>query len=463
MLKKTVCCIVLCVSMCGGLAAAPLQTPAPARNLVWVIGDGMGPELMGFFMQGAREGALSDYPQRTSALEQLIADGEQGLFFTNTQDTVVTDSAAAATQMATGYRTLPDRIGTDAQGRPLTTLLEIAQQKGKSIGVISDVYVTDATPAAFTAHADSRRQKMQIARQQLALNADVILGGGKKYFSTEQNKNLLTQARQAGYQVVQDKKALSRLSSGKILGLFADKAMPMAVEMHNYPKMPSLAEMTQKALEVLSQNPEGFILIVEAGKIDWAAHANDAGATLAEMKVLDKTLALVRAYADAHPDTLVYLNADHDTGLGAFVYQVLNQEKSARKTEQGEVLYDGNTVYGLFKTYALLEKQRRSLYYVEKELQQLPPQERTPKRLQKRLSQAVGYPIDITEFEQLDNIPGLFRQLNEKYGLAWATQTHSASPLIGVAYGPQQTLFKGVYHNTGILPKLKTALGWSEE
>ena len=452
------------LGLVGCVLSATLAVAAqPARNLIWVIADGMGPELMGFFMQGARAGVLANYPSRTSTLEQLLQHGQQGLFFTYTHDTVVSDSAAAATQMATGHFSLPDRIGLDYQGRAVPTLLEIAQQKGKSIGIISDAYVTDATPASFTAHAESRRHKMQIAQQQLALGVDVILGGGKKYFSTAENKNLLAQARKKGYQVVQDRKSLQRVREGKLLGLFADKALPMAVEMHNHPHTPTLPEMTQQALAVLARNPEGFVLMVEAGKIDWAAHANDAGATLGEMKVLDQTLQTVLAFVQAHPDTLVYLNADHDTGLGSFVYQILGKDQAARRTEQGEVLYDGHTAYGAFDTYRLLEKQRRSLYYVEQELKALPAEKRTPQEIQKRLSEAVGYEIQITDFENLHDIPGLFKQLNAQYGLAWATQTHSSAPLIGVAYGVGQALFGGVYHNTEILSKLKTALGWSEE
>ena len=342
-------------------------------------------------------------------------------------------------------------------------MLEIAKQKGKAIGIVSDAYVTDATPAGFTSHTVSRRQKMDIARQQIALEPEVILGGGEKYFTSGENKKLFSQARKQGYQTPRNKKEMAKIRSGKILGLFAQQALPMAVEMPAHPQVPQLAEMMQKAVELLEQNPQGFVLMVEAGKIDWAAHANDAGAVLAEMKVLDQTLAFVRRYADEHPGTLVYLNADHDTGLGTFTYQVLNEQQAARRTEQGEVLYDGNTFYGTFNTYALLEKQTRSLYYVEKELKEIPAEKRTPALLQKRLSAAVGYPLDINSFENIQDIPGLFKQLNDKYGISWATDNHSASVLIGVAYGPYQELFKGIYHNTDILPKMKTALGFRED
>ena len=463
-MRKIICWLVVWCGVVGGAQAAqPAVAVTPAKNLIWIIADGMGPELMGFFMEGARSGVLRDYKNDVSTMEHLINEGEQGLFFNNTRGTLVTDSAAAATQMATGKWSLPGNIGVDYQGALAVNLLELAKAKGKAIGIISDAYVTDATPAGFTAHVQNRREKTEIAQQQLALGPEVILGGGKKYFSEKENKNLLTQAKQKGYQVIFDKKALSKISGGRVLGLFADKGMPMAVEMEAHPNVPDLAEMTQKALELLTQDTDGFVLLVEAGKLDWAAHANDAGATLAELKLLDKTLATVREFAKKHPDTLVYLNADHDTGLGAFVYQNLDNAGVARKTQQGEVLYKGNVFYGSVDTYTKLERQQRSLFLVQQELQKLPAKKLTPSLIQKRLSEALGYSVDITEFENLTDIPGLFKQINDKYGLAWATQTHTSAALIGVAYGPGQEKFKGVYHNTEILPKLKETLGFNED
>ncbi len=465
-MRKVLVGIWMSVWATGLLLAEPgpvvTQSSQPVRNLIWVIGDGLGPELAGFWMQGVRQGALSGYPQKKSALEQLFDSGSQGIFFTDTATTVVTDSAAAATQMASGKRSVPGYIGLDAQGRSVPTLLEIAKQHGKAVGIISDTYVTDATPAGFTAHTTSRRQKMEIARQQLALEPEVILGGGLKYFSTGENKDLLKQARRQGYQTVFDKKALQKVRGGKVLGLFDKKAMPMSVEMPFHSKLPSLALQTQKALEVLDASVNGFVLLVEAGKIDWAAHENDMGATLAEMRVLDQVLDVVRTYADTHPGTLLYLNADHDTGLGSFTYRVLNPQEALSRSEQGEVLYDGDTSYASFDTYRLLEKQRYSLYALRQKLNTYPAEKRTRQRLEKEFSQALGYPLDMSSFQNLQDIPGLFVQLNRQYGIVWATQTHSSSLLLSVAYGPQQQLFKGVYHNTDILSKIKKAFGWGE-
>lgn len=451
------------LAACVCLLFANVLSAADVKNVIWIIGDGMGPEIMGFFMQGARYGNLEGYPENISHLEKMMAAGTWGLFFNNTYDTLVTDSAAAATQMATGAFSRPEVIGRDFNGSNVKTLLELAKEKGKSVGIISDTYVTDATPAGFTAHASGRGQKMDIARQQIAFGADVISGGGLKYFNSGENKALLKQAKKQGYHIARNKKELARVQTGKLLGLFSDGAMPMSVELYQHPQVPVLVEQAQKAVELLEQNKNGFILMAEAGKIDWAAHANDAGAVLAEMKTLDALIAFAVEYANTHPDTLVYLNADHDTGLGTFVYRYLGKDEAARKTAQGEALYGGNTDYASFASFKLFEKQTGSLYYLEEELKKMPAEKRTPEYIEKRLSEVLGYPVDIAEFSNLDDVPGIFRQVNEKRGMLWATQTHSASPLIGVAYGPQAGRFAGIYHNTEILPRLKAALGWIED
>ena len=365
--------------------------------------------------------------------------------------------------MATGQLSRPEMVGVDHNGQEVENLLELARKQGKAVGVISDTYVTDATPAGFTAHVQNRNEKMAIARQIVDFAPDVVLGGGLKYFSTGENKKLLRQAKKKGYRVALNKKELAGVKSGKVLGLFADTSLPMSLEMNLYPQIPSLTEQTQKAVELLSKNEKGFVLIVEAGKIDWAGHAHDAGAWFHEMKALDELLGYLTAYADKNGETLVYLNADHDTGLGAFAYRHVGKEKAAAKTAQGEVLYGGDADYASFETFRQFAKQKRSLYNLEMELKKMPAAKLTPEYLQQRLSEAMGYEVDISQFENLSDVSGLFAQLNESRGLVWATINHSSLPILSVAYGPEADEFAGVYHNTDILPRMKNVLGWSDK
>ncbi len=456
-IRRAVWGVLACFFFAASLSAGDV------KNVIWVIGDGMGPEAMGFFMQGVRYADLEGYPDKKANLEKIMNDGTWGLFFNNTYDTVVTDSACAATQMATGHFSRPGAIGVDYNGQPQENLLENARKHGKAVGVVTDVYVTDATPAAFTAHAQNRSQKMDIARQMIDFGPEVILGGGLDYFSKGENKKLLKTAQKKGYRVALDKSELSAIQSGKVLGLFAGQATPMSIEMYKQPQIPSLKEQTQKAVEILSQNKNGFVLMVEAGKLDWAAHANDAGTLFHELLELDETLGYLKDFADKNEGTLVYINADHDTGTGAFAYRHVGREKAMKKTAQGEVLYSGDVDYASFNTYKQLAAQKRHLAYLESELKQVPAEKRTPAYLQERLSEGLGYPVDINQFENLEDVSGIFKQIHQNRGIVWATPSHTSLPLLSVAYGEEADEFSGVYHNTEILPRMKKALGFENK
>ena len=159
--RRLAAVLAACFFLTGALAAGEV------KNVIWIIGDGMGPEAMGLFMQGVRYAGLEEYAGRVSNLEKMMNSGEWGLFFNNTHDTVVTDSAASATQMATGRFSRPEFIGMDYNSLPAETFLELARIQGKAIVIITDTSVADATPAGFTAHAQNRNQKMEIARQLL--------------------------------------------------------------------------------------------------------------------------------------------------------------------------------------------------------------------------------------------------------------------------------------------------------
>ena len=432
-----------------------------AKNLIWVIGDGMGPSAMGFFMEAVRNSSNPAYPDKQSNLEKFINASEVGLYFNNTHVSVVTDSAGSATQMATGQYSIPDYIGQDYSGLDVKNIMEEAQERGMSVGVISDAYVTDATPAAFLAHARGRGQKYNIARQMIASGADVILGGGLKYFTQGENKKLLKEAKKQGYTVVTDKKQLAKAKGKKLLGLFADEAMPFYIEKDLNPTVPTLKDMTQAALRILSQNEKGFILMVEAGKIDWALHENDGGSSFYEMVTLDETLPVLTSFADKNEDTLIYLNADHETGVPAFAYRHLDSKQVRHKNAQGEMLYGGNTDYVDYKEFDKLLKQNRVLYYVNEDFKKLPQEKRTPETMQAMIDKALGYHIDFSSLPNPTDYQQIKQHINDVKGLSWNTGNHTSGMLIGVAYGGYDG-FTGVYHNTQLKDKLTQALGWNE-
>ncbi len=330
------------------------------KNLILIIGDGMGPQQIGLLEAYARQAPRSVIKERTTAFSRLLAEGGVlGMSMTNAANVLNTDSAASATQLAIGKPSGPQMIGIDIDGNPDPTILEIANKLGKSTGLVSDVRLTHATPASFAAHQPQRSMENEIAVNMLAVGADVMLSGGLRHWVPQQandpttatyqqlrqitagaveirserkdDRNLLEEARQRGYQLVFNKSQLEQAGGNKILGLFAASALPDAITAqrlrNNNGTIPTLTEMSAKAITALAKNDKGFFLMIEAGLIDWAAHYNDTGTMLHEMLVINEVLNHVLDWAGDRDDTLVVVTADHETGGFGFSYSSVNLPK----------------------------------------------------------------------------------------------------------------------------------------
>jgi alkaline phosphatase len=285
-----------------------------AKNVILFIGDGMGEQHLkaARWSTGGLNGRLS--------MDDLEITGHLN---TASANRGITDSAAASTAMATGVMTNNGVIGLDRNREHLPTILEQAKQQGKSVGLVTTKRVTDATPAAFTAHIRDRYLQNDIARQYLTSGVNVILGGGENDFLPNKTKgcfsefgqrtdgrDLLKEFTNRGYIHLCGSKSLSKLDTSGVkylIGLFADEGM-------KYPYSPSLAEMTIKAIEILSQNPNGYFLLVEAGQIDTKSHDNKAQDVINRTITFDKTIKLVTDLPAVKTDTLVIITADHETG-----------------------------------------------------------------------------------------------------------------------------------------------------
>ena len=329
-----------------------VATPPKIKNLIIYIGDGMGPEAVGLLNAYAKYAETSIYkPERQTALEQAMADGTLGLVYHDAAENLVTDSAASATQIASGKRALLEAVGIDERGEPVQTVLDKAQTLGKSVGLVSDTRVTHATPAAFAAHVPSRGQENDIAVQLIDKKIDVLLSGGLRHFlpatmdklpperlqqlrnrfgdavatasTRTDERNLTAEATASGYRTVYSKDELKQAKhADRLLGLFALSSMPYRIDTVQRPDraMPTLTEMTESALTILARNRNGFFLMVESGIIDWTEHDNDAGSLLHEMIRFDETLRLLHSFVSSRDDTLLIVTADHDTGGFGFSY-----------------------------------------------------------------------------------------------------------------------------------------------
>lgn len=342
------------LSACGGDSSSSSSDKSPAageiKNIIMMIGDGMGPQQVGLLQDFATHSKTDIYKGRDTALEMFANSGQVALSSTYPSGGLVVDSACSATQLATGKPALSEVVGLDLAGDSTETILEKAKAMGKATGLITDTRVTHATPAAYAAHQAHRSMENEIAVDMLENNVDVMLGGGLRYWIPEgsssenadlvalineptvrikskrkDDRNLLTEAQTAGYKLAFNADQLDAAEGEKVLGLFAYSAMVDGIAYSNCKKadtcvQPSLAEMTTKALDVLSKDEDGFFLMIEGGQIDWAAHNNDAGDMLHQLLKFDESVQAVYDWVKDREDTLVVITADHETGGFSFSY-----------------------------------------------------------------------------------------------------------------------------------------------
>jgi alkaline phosphatase len=279
------------------------ETERP-KNIILLIGDGMGLNYVSAVV----------LKNQNSPFEKLST---VGLVITKSIDNLITDSAAAATAIATGYRTKNRYIAVDTSYNNLYTIFEHAEKLGLSTGIVVTDEVVGATPAAFLTHHYSRSEKREIAKQFLDIDIDVVIGGGAKYFllpdsrhSHEAEINLVDELKSNGYNLYYDFKELSESNnSNKVFALLADDGLPKANK-RDY----SLGELTSLALNNLSVNEKGFLLMIEGSQIDWAGHDEDVDYLLSEMDDFSSALQVAMDFAEKEGNTLVIVTSDHETG-----------------------------------------------------------------------------------------------------------------------------------------------------
>ena len=286
------------IGLRGGIAENP-KDYKEYKNVILFIGDGMG--------ENHLKAALADDPAAL-VMETMPVRGQSK---TNSwPGFVVTDSAAGATALACGIRNMNGQIAVF----PLdprqwiampATLAELAVENGRLAGVVTTDSTSGATPAAFSAHASGRGEESEISNSQLASNLTLIWGGESA--SVTEVKALAN-----GFEYVTTKTEMLALDEGG--RSFAQFSGGDLGNIANPAVTPTLEEMTVTAIDLLDDDPDGFFLMVEAAHIDKFAHGGDMPNTIKHVRALDLAVAAALAYAAAHPDTLVLVTADHETG-----------------------------------------------------------------------------------------------------------------------------------------------------
>ena len=437
-------CWLLCLTRCP---AAPTK---PVKNVIVLIADGCGAEhyTLARWYRG--------YPL---ALDGILVGAVQ----TYIADSVVADSAPAASAFATGTRT-SDKVISVGPGpvtlpcvpepapgmryRPRATVLEGARLLGKSTGVIATARVSHATPAAYMAHVPSRKQEDDIMEQAVYQRVDVVLGGGADELIPKSaegkradGEDLRKILEELGYQQPATRQELQQIESGKVFGMFS--AGPMSPEIDRpalRPEEPTLAEMTAKALQLLSKNPHGFLLMVEGSQVDWADHANDPAHLLSDLLAFDDAVKAALDFAKRDGQTLLLAMSDHNTGGLTIGNQRTNYNYSQMSV---------NELLGPFKRMRLSAAGIWDKLCGDRGRDAVKPKQMDPQAVQRAVQEYWSITIDLSAAQEILDIAARQRPAyahwaigevvcREATCLGWTTHGHTGGDVPLFAYGPKR-------------------------
>lgn len=466
-----------------------------ARYVILLIGDGMG--------MAQRNAAETYLAARKGDVRPGIVKLNmsslpvQGATTTYSLDSLITDSAAAGTAMACGVKTVNRGLGVDGKDAPVVSIAEMARDHGMKVGIVTTVSLDHATPAAFYAHQPSRKNYYEIGLELARSRMDYFAGGGfldptgKKSKAEGVKINVVDAVRAAGFHYVNEAEAFRALKPGNGRVVFVNPRLQdeqsMSYAMDAGKNDVSLAEMTRKGIELLD-NPKGFFMMVEGGKVDWACHANDAVSSITDVLSFDAAVAEAIRFMHRHPEeTLVIVTGDHETGgmsLGfagtkydsyqarlknqKISYVAFNEKFDAFRKANPQARFED--VLPMVKEYfglsvlsdaesAALPKDGDAAGMV------LKPYETAELRTAFERSMKGGDRKHISDQDYLlyGNYEPfsvtLTHLLNQKSGIAWTTYSHTGVPVLTSAGGVGAQRFGGFYDNTDIFARMAEAMG----
>jgi alkaline phosphatase len=445
---------------CAGLPAGEAQLRTP-RNIIIMFADGAAGTQWEFGRYTARHFRNEGF----AVTDVVLREGTLGLLSTPSLDSFVTDSAAAASAMSTGFKVNLFAVSSSPDGQPYPTLMQLAKQRGKRIGLVTTAPVHDASPAAFSVNARDRGDAQVIVDQYLNLEPEVLMGGGAEYFLPANGGGKRRDARDViaafagkGWQVVRNAAALGSANSGRLLGLFADDYMALEID-RDASREPTTAEMTAAALKALERdNAGGFVLFVENENTDTAGHLNDAAALMHALWAFDKAVQVALDFQRRFPDTLLIVAADHETGGLSPTYALRDLSSTA-----------GRNIFNLdARRLAMLDRINLSIAGMIDKLGAKPTAEALDALVARHYP---GFTLDADLREAIlkrtplernftNAVAGaLSRMVSRQSGVYWGTSGHTVEPVAIGAIGPGARLFHGYQDNTEFAKHLQRLLG----
>lgn len=295
---------------------ARASQPKRAKNIIWCVSDGMSagvPSMLHHFLQ-ITEGRNSPWSEMCK-----LPGAVHGFMDTRSLDSMMTDSAAAATSWGSGTHVLNGAINTLPGGLELTPLYDLLGAQGMKRGLVTTATITHATPSGFAVCSAKRSAEPEIARQYRTRGVEVLMGGGNQFFAADKRADKVDvygEYSADGYAVCRSRDELmAAAGKSKILGIFAEGQIPFTVDRDHNPEIaavvPTLAEMARVAIDALKGTGDGFVLQIEGARVDHAAHPNDLAGLIYDQLAYEEALQVALDFALADGETLVVSTSDH--------------------------------------------------------------------------------------------------------------------------------------------------------
>ncbi|MBM7622476.1 alkaline phosphatase [Sporohalobacter salinus] len=465
--KKVLLLTLVTVLLFTGVSVKLAQAAEVPKYVFFFIGDGMGAS-----QRQAAEYYLKNITGDKTKKLTMNKLPVAGLNTTQAADSLVTDSAAAGTALATGHKTNSQVIAQSPDGTHLKTLVEAAEEQGMATGIITTSRLTHATPATFASHVKNRYLPNKIANQYLKSGVDFFAGGGYRHFipsngleykgqklksKRKDDRNLVKKFENKGYTTFLSKQDTESFFSfnpqgkEKVFASFTYSHTPYELDRKRTDATPSLAKMTEKGIDTLANYNNGFFMMVEGARIDHACHANDPAGAVHDTLAFDKAVNKAYDFYKQHPDeTLIIVAADHETGgfgLG-FAKQYFLKMDQLQKAK----VTTASTLAGKYKEFNQ-DKAKYFNYIAEKlGLEDLNPEEK------ETIIKAMNIVEEDRKYDTSTYGPSYYdpvaiattHVLSKRAGLEWTTYAHSATPVPLTAIGVEAEKLGGYKDNTEV-------------
>jgi alkaline phosphatase len=420
------------------------------KNVIVLYADGVAITQLEFGRYSSRVLRNAGY----AVTDTMLGQGSIGFLTTHPHEAFATDSAATASAMSTGVKTTIGAIGVGPDGKPERTAVQAAKAQGKRVGLLTTAEIYDASPAAFSVHTRNRTNHADIVDQYLALEPDVMLGGGSDQFLPEgtsggkrkDKRDVLAAFAGKGYTVARNAAELRSAKGARLLGLFSDDAMDYEIDRASTPQ-PSYAEMVAAALKSLENSPRGFFLFAENENTDTAGHRNDAATLMRDLWAFDEGVRVALEFQKRHPDTLIVVTGDHETGGLSITYA----QRDLKDASSRNRFYAGNDHLKLLGGITIsLDKALESLgpAPTAADVDKLLATHFPGFRLDDDLRDAI---LKRTLLDRNHTYPvqnALGRMVARQTGVYWGTSGHTTEPVVVAAIGPGAERFRGYLDNT---------------